>query len=299
MTQLFALLKHPWLALALCTLAGGSAINAAELQPETVEGFERHVAAVADRSVNATEGSFLGKADSEERRRLLRGGEVLVSPRQGKGDIAVRKGLLHHWIGAVFVPGRTAADALALLRDFESYKHVYAASVEESKTLERDGNFYRAYLRLRKHQIVTVVLNTEYQVEFIPVDDRRWYSRSLSTRIAQVKDAGRPEERELPVGDDSGFLWRIVTLWRAQEADGGVYLECEVIGLTRGVPYGLGWLVRPIIRSFPRESLTETLNDTRNALLGNSGSKPAPRVLSRVSLAGGDAPSSAFEAARP
>jgi hypothetical protein len=143
---------------------------------------------------------------------------------------------------------------------------------------------------LRKHRVVTVVLNSEYDVEFEKVDEKRWSSRAVSTRIAQVKNPGGADERELPVGDDSGYLWRIVTLWRLEEADGGVYLECEVIGLTRGVPYGLGWLIRPIIRSFPRESLLETLSDTRNALVANNG-VTRQRDLSRVSLATGIAPS--------
>jgi hypothetical protein len=146
------------------------------------------------------------------------------------------------------------------------------------------------------------VLNTEYQVEFTRIDPRRWTSRSASTRIAQVADPGSPNEQELPVGDDGGYLWRIVTLWRFEEGDGGVYLECEVLGLTRGVPYGLGWLIRPIIRSFPRESLAETLLDTRNALLGHRGEAPPAGSLSQVSVqngALGGAPSGVLEAALP
>jgi len=40
------------------------------------------------------------------------------------------------------------------------------------------------------------------------------YSRSYSTRIAEVEDAGTPEERERQVGDDHGYLWRLYTYWR-------------------------------------------------------------------------------------
>lgn len=260
------------------------AVPAAQLQPETIEAFEKHVAATDQRRQERVDGRapFLWTNVSADQRQRLRNGELVIQPRQGKGDIAVEKGIIHHWIGGVFVAGRSAADALALLRDFDAYKQVYSASVEESRTIQRSGNVSKAYLRLRKHRIVTVVLNTEYEVEFKRVDEQRWHSRSVSTRIAQVKDPGEPRERELPVGDDGGYLWRIVTLWRFEEADGGVYLECEVLGLTRGVPYGLGWLIRPIIRSFPRESLTETLLDTRNALLGGSREAVSPRSLSRL-----------------
>jgi hypothetical protein len=294
--------KPVWLLLAASVAPGPT--PAAHLQPETVLAFEQHVAAADREREERLEGGapFLWSSASADRRQRLQYGELVIHPHQGKGDIAVEKGIIHHWIGGVFVPGRAAADALALLRDFDAYERIYPASVEESKTLERNGDGSRAYLRLRKHRIVTVVLNTEYQVDFARVDERRWRSRSVSTRIAQVEDPGGPRERELPVGDGGGFLWRIVTLWRFEEADGGVYLECEVLALTRGVPYGLGWLIRPILRSFPRESLAETLIDTRNALLGHDSEATPLRSLSRVSLQSEGprtAPPNALEAALP
>jgi hypothetical protein len=304
MTRLILDLKPAWLPLLLGANLVSATAPAAHLEPETVSAFEQHVAAAErrrDQSLNGN-GPFLWTSATADRRQRLLDGDLVVHPRQGKGDIAVEKGIIHHWIGGVFVPGRRASEALALLGDFDAYKQIYAASVDDSKTLERNGNVSRAYLRLRKHRIVTVVLNTEYRVEFVPVDEHRWYSRSVSTRIAQVQDPGRPQERELPVGDDAGFLWRLVTFWRFEEADGGVYLECEVLGLTRGVPYGLGWLIRPIIRSFPRESLAETLLDTRAALLRNHRELPPPRALSRVDVEGEigtTEPSSALEAALP
>ena len=285
--------KLPWLSVALAAILTTTTLPAAHLEPKTVEAFEQQVAAAEQGLDSHRDGQapFLWTTASADRRQRLRDGDLVIHPRQGKGDIAVEKGIIHHWIGGIFVPGRSVADAVALLRDFDAYNKIYPAAIEESKTLEHNGNKYHSYLRLKRQRIVTVVLNTEYQVEFTRVDAHRWSSRSVSTRIAQVADPGGAQEQELPVGDDSGFLWRIVTFWRFEEADGGVYLECEVLGLTRGVPYGLGWLIRPIIRSFPRESLAETLLDTRNALLGNyrehQREAPPPQSLSQVSVQGG------------
>jgi hypothetical protein len=281
MTRFTSLLR-PILLLLLVT-ANQAAAPGAKLQPETIQAFDRQVAAVDQSSKERIDGHtpFLWATSSAGRRQRLLEGDLVIAPRHGKGDIPVEKGIVHHWIGCVFVPNRHAADALTLLRDFDSYKLIYPGSVVESKALQRNGDTSQAYLRLRKHRMVTVVLNSEYDVRFARIDDRRAYSRSLSTRIAQVENPGTPEEQELQVGDDSGFLWRIVTVWRLEEADGGVYLECEVLALTRGIPYGLGWLIRPIIRSFPRESLAETLNDTRSALLVGHGSLESPRSLSR------------------
>jgi hypothetical protein len=99
------------------------------------------------------------------------------------------------------------------------------------------------------------------------VDRTRWYSRSSTSRIAEVENAGKPSERELPPGHDHGFLWRLNSYWRFEERDGGVYVECEAVSLTRDVPAGLGWLINPIIRSLPRQSLENTLVSARKAAL--------------------------------
>jgi hypothetical protein len=75
-----------------------------------------------------------------------------------------------------------------------------------------------------------------------------------------------PGEREKPAGRDSGYLWRLNTYWRFLERDGGTYVQCESISLTRGIPLGLAWLIGPFVNSIPRESLEFTLDTTRRAL---------------------------------
>jgi hypothetical protein len=61
-------------------------------------------------------------------------------------------------------------------------------------------------------------------------------------------------------------LWRLYSYWRFQERDDGVYFECRAISLTRDIPIGLGWMIEPIIRNLPKESLIHTLKATRDAL---------------------------------
>ena len=72
----------------------------------------------------------------------------------------------------------------------------------------------------------------------------------------------------MPEGQDSGFLWRLNGYWSIQEGDGGVYVECRSVTLTRGVPLGLGWIVKPFTLSLPRDSLVSTLEATKRALQG-------------------------------
>jgi hypothetical protein len=54
--------------------------------------------------------------------------------------------------------------------------------------------------------------------------------------------------------------------WRFEEKDQGVYVEVESISLTRDIPMGLGWLIKPFVTSIPRESLVMTLGATRSAV---------------------------------
>ena len=110
------------------------------------------------------------------------------------------------------------------------------------------------------------MLDIHNDVHYFDLDGMRAYSRSYSTRIAEVEDAGTPQEHERPVGDDHGYLWRLYTYWRFWQRDGGVYIQCEAIALTRGIPYGLGWLIKPFVTKIPKESLLFTMTKTRDAI---------------------------------
>ena len=194
-------------------------------------------------------------------------GEVVCEPVTAKGDIEVPDGLVHDWVGGMFVRDAKLEKVIAMFENYDNAKNIYKPEVIDSKTLERDGNRFKVYMRLLKKQVVTVVLNTTHDVQYVPVDGTRWYSRSYSSRIAEVENAGKPSERELPPGQDHGFLWRLNSYWRFEERDGGVYVECQAVSLTRNVPTGLGWLINPIIRSLPRQSLENTLRSAQKAAL--------------------------------
>jgi hypothetical protein len=253
-----------WLAVAWLSACVASA---AELKPETVDAFDRYVRAAETRIDGRLHGpGFLWADDYPARLKAVRDGQVVTEPVVGQGDVAVAGGLVHDWIAAVFVPGATLERTLASVQDYDRDKVTHRPEVIDSKLLSRDGNHFRIYLRLMKKKVLTVVLNTEHDVRYFPIDAKRCHSRSYSTRIAEVADPGRSSEREQPVGNDHGFLWRLNSYWRFEERDGGVYIECEAISLTRDVPTGLGWLIEPIVRQLPAESLVNTLRATRNAI---------------------------------
>jgi hypothetical protein len=250
------------LAMALvCSLAA----TAADLQPETNAAFARYVRTLEARmDQRQASHRFLWADDDPSRVQTLRAGQILAQPAGGATESPVPHGLIHDWIGAVFIPGVALASVISAVQDYDRHKLVYGPEVIDSRLLSRTGDDFHIYLRLRKKKIITVTLNTEHDVRYDPVDAAHYRSRSYSTRIAEVANAGSPDERELPIGKDHGFLWRLDSYWRFEQRDGGVYVECEAVSLTRDVPAGLAWLIAPIIRDLPRESLIATLTSTRN-----------------------------------
>jgi hypothetical protein len=239
----------------------------AELQARTVAAFADYTRGVEKRVDELQKGpTFLWADQSPERSRQVRQGQVLAESLTGKEPVSLPGALIHDWVGAVFIPGATVEKVLLLLQDYDRHKDLYRPEVIGSRLVSRNGNDFKIHLRLQKKKVITVVLDTDYDVHYVPVDSTRWYSSSLSTRIQEVENAGKPGESALPAGNDRGFLWRLDSYWRFLERDGGVYVECEAVSLTRDTPRGLGWLIEPVIRDLPRESLINTLRETREAM---------------------------------
>lgn len=196
----------------------------------------------------------------------LRQGEILVEP-IGEVPTEIPNGLVHDWVGIVFIPGATLAQTLSLVQDYDRLARFYNPEVLSSRLLSRSGNDFRMTMRVRKHKAVTVVLDADYQVHYGALDATHRFSESRSTRMEEVADHGTANERMLPESDSHGFLWRLNTYWRFVEVADGVYVQCEAISLTRDVPAGLGWLIGPFILNIPRESLQFTLDSTRKGVL--------------------------------
>jgi hypothetical protein len=258
-----------------CAVPGRSV--ATQLKPETRAAFARYVHLTDKRNgeelKNAKLFLWIDTLPDNERKRaydLLASGGVDIAPLEtldaGK-KIPCPGGMIHHWIGTVFIPGATLDSVLRVLQDYNHHEKYYRPDVERSRIEARDGDHFRVFLRFRRKKIVTVVLDTLHDIQYYGDAPDRAHSRSSAVRIAQVNNAGESDEREKPPGDDDGFLWGMETWWRMQEKNGGVYVQSEVVSLTRDIPTGLGWLIGPFVTSIPRESLTFTLLATRRAVL--------------------------------
>ena len=263
------------LLLALTCFAAET-LEAAELKQETSNAFSRYIVLTEERMARSLHDgdsfySMSGKPElqREALRIRLRQGEIVIDQMEtldGERTITVPGGLVHHWIALGFIPGINLNQALAFLQDYEQYSVVYQPDVKRSKLLSTDGTHFNIYLRLYQKTIVTAVFNAEFEVTYFRVDERRAHSRSYSRRIAEVENPDLPKERERPVGNDRGYLWRLYSYWRLEEKDGGIYVELESVGLSRSVPVFFAWLVNPLLKSLPKGYLSRVLNSTRTAL---------------------------------
>ena len=267
------------LFLVLLTAMATSA-QAADLQPKTVAAFDRYIQATERRMADPAE-PFLrvdGLPEAQRKAALaaLGKGEFVIDSLKTTDagrKIDIPDGLIHHWVGVVFVPGANVNQAVALLQDYDQHGVIYKPNVARSKLIERDGDRFKIYLRFFMKKIRTGVVNSEHEALFTRNGPDRASSRIYSTRIAQVDEPDTTNEREMPVGRDDGYIWRLNSYWRFLERDKGVYVQCESITLSRDFPFGTGWILKPFTMSIPRDTLSFTLDTTRKWLQGLTGAK--------------------------
>jgi hypothetical protein len=247
------------LTLTLTILLGVPVLSsAAHLNPTAEKAFESYIQKVEARLARQRL-----NPDSERR------GDTRIEPVTG-GTWEVNGGLLHDWRGAAVVPDASAKDMLALLRDYDHLSQYYAPEVVSSHTLTDSGARATLAMRFQKRQVITIVLDAEFEARSGVDADNRGYSFSRSTHIWQIDQAGTAHERRRDEGADDGFLWRLNSYWSFVESPDGLLMECEAVSLTRDVPAGLGWLVAPVVKTLPRASLEFTLTATKNALAANA-----------------------------
>ena len=243
--------------------------KAAELQPGTKKAWDDYLRVAALRADDRLQGrrTFLWTDESPDRALRVRRGEVLVAPMLGHGTKGVENGLIHDWIGAAFIPGTTAQHLRAVLADYDHYKRIYRPVVADSKLLactSTDQEFSMVW----QHKVlfVSAALAVQFQAHDIALDKHHGYSAADSVQVQEIEDYGRGSQHLLPVDTGSGFIWRLRSIARYQERDGGVYLELEVIALTRDIPSSLRWLVNPVLNHLSTNCLTTTLRQTREAV---------------------------------
>jgi hypothetical protein len=248
---------------------GAGVCSAVDLKPETIQAFDRYIASTEAKMQPRWNGEhFLWFDDSPEIRLRLLAGAVVAQPVQGNGIVALPGGLIQDWIGAVFVPKTTLKETLSLVQDYPQHTQIYKPDVTDLKVLSHSGNDYTIRTRVVKSKFfISDVVDIDNQIHFAALDSKRVYSRSVSQRVAEISNAGKHNERELPVGHDRGLVWRVNGYWFFEESDGGVFITCESVTLTRDIPFLLAKVLSPLVHELPAEALKTSLEQTRSAIV--------------------------------
>jgi len=263
-------------AFAAALLSIGAA-PAADLKPATLAAFDRYVTLTEARMAGEIAGSspFLWVDRQAEPGRTaalrrLEAGEVVSSrleTRDGRTEIAAPDGLLHHWVGTVLVPGATMDRVLAFVKDYPQYPAHFGPMIQRARVLKQTPDRFDVTMRTWAKKILTVIIDADYAVEYRALSPTRVATKSVASNVHEIGGtAGTPAERRTPADKGEGYLWRLNTYcWFDQRAE-GVYEQCESVSLTRDVPFGFGWIVRPFITGIPRETLEFTLGRVRTGV---------------------------------
>jgi len=257
-------------------------LSAADLNQETLNAWNEYIRGVNfemnERSAGAA--PFFWMDEAPGRRERVRLGEILVEPASKESPVKIPQGLIHNWLGAVFIPNATISSVFRLLNDYGHYDRIYNPAVVDGKLLNVSGAMRQFSLVLaEKAPFVTAAIVSEYTSQSVRLDKHRSYTITYSTRIQQIDNYGRPGAHELPPDQGTGYIWRLFSIQRFEERDGGVYSELETIALSRSIPFEIHWLVMPILQHLPRETMTATLQKTRDAVSAAVSAKAAEPAI--------------------
>jgi hypothetical protein len=257
----------------LLLLLGPAQSEAAELKQDTLQAWDAYVRTVnltmAERATGKRPFLWMDESPpSVNLGRRARTGEVLVASHDLPGHPhRVPRGLIHHWIGAIFLPNVTLDNVTRVLDDYDRYEDFYRPVVVKAKLLERTDDYVKVrMLMMQKAFSVTGAVETDDEIHITKLDANRIYSVNTSVRVQEIANYGRLDERLLPEGQGPGYVWRTLGITRLEQRDGGVYVEMETIALSRGVPVGFRWLIEPLTERLPRNLMFKTLNDTGAAV---------------------------------
>jgi hypothetical protein len=273
--------KTPLAAILILLLRFHQPVGAASLKPETKVEWDTHLqAAMAAMQARLQPGAhFLWLDEQPGRAEEIRTKGPYIAPVGPHIPKKVASGLIHDWLGVGFIPNAKIEDVLSIVRDYDRYKEIYRPGVIDSISHGTDAGKDLFSLRLvNKSAVAKTALDTDYAASYFRVDDRRWYGITSTTHIQEVDKFGTPEQRTLPEDQGTGLIWRLSSITRLEERDGGVYAELEAIALSRDIPAAFRLIVTPIARRVARDSLETSLHKTKVALdarMAQSREKPA------------------------
>jgi len=258
-------------------------LQAAEPKQETLQAWDEYMRIVNLHVAKSAAGSsqFLWTDESQDLARRVQRNEVVVTNHDPE---EVPQGLIHDWVGAVFVPNVTLDRALSVVENYDRYNEFYKPLFSKCKILERDGDQVKLNVVATQRAFsVTAAVETDDQVQVVRLGPQKAYIMSNAVRVQEIADYGQPTEHPFSEKRRPGYVWREVTFQRLEARDGGVYVEWEMIVLSRSIPAAFRWLIKPLTDELPRKMMVDLLDETRTAVLRDARSFPSQGLASTAS----------------
>ena len=176
------------------------------------EAFERYVTLTNSRNVEELgKGAPFLWVDAlpetlrAERYAAMKRGEVVIDrleTRDHGNEIQCPGGLIHHWVGALWIPGATLAQTLALVQAYDRHVQVYSPFELRSRILERTGDNFKVSIRYLRKKIITVVLDTVFQIDYHTLDATHAWSHGRTESVREIKNHDTASESSFPEGQD-------------------------------------------------------------------------------------------------
>jgi hypothetical protein len=256
-------------AIAIALTIPGT-LFADDLKPETRKAWDDYVQTTKARGetrIPAGQKPFLWIDENPDRVRRVRSGEIIAEPANADNPRTVPHGIIFDWMAGEFIPNSTLDQVLRVVDGYDHYQDYFKPMIVKSKLVE-DGAGDRKYtlVMVEKHFGVTAAFDTDNDAQLQRIDDTHAYVFSSTTRVQSIENYGKPDERKDAQDSGPGYMWRLATISRLEQRDGGVYLETESLGLSRGVPASFWWMVKPLTQRLPRRTVVNSLAATRIAV---------------------------------
>ncbi len=240
--------------------------QAAEPKRDTLRAWDDYVVlvntGVAER--NAESRPFLSVDESSETRRRVQNGELVITNHDPR---RVPQGLIHHWVGVMFVPNVSLDQMMRVLNSYDRYSDIYKPLIRKSSVIEQAGDTVKLnVLAVQKAFSVTAAVETDEEIQVARPTPNRVCITANSVRIEEIANYGQASEHAFPEARRPGYVWRALIVQRLEQRDGGVYVELETISLSRGIPVEVRWLIKPLTDELPRKMMTDILSETRAAV---------------------------------
>jgi hypothetical protein len=251
--------------LILLLLLSSTVSKAVQPKQDTLQVWDDHIRDLKSSMAERAAGNrpFLWVDESPDMvQRLLRS-EVVVTDHDPR---RVPQGLIHHWVGAIFIPNVKLDQVLGVLNDYNRYSEIYKPLIKKAEVLTRDENTVKLdVLAVQKAFSVTAAVELDEEVQIERPTSNRVFITANSIRVQEIANYGLSNEHPFQEDRRPGYVWRSFVLQRIEERDGGVYVELETVALSRSIPIEFRWLIKPLTDELPRKMMTDMLDDMRSA----------------------------------